>query len=114
MQTGNPVFPFYNSIFKSPYLEIGNWLEDSYGPKNFIERLIWPLYTLINPRRSFDTNTYYGRVAFGYVIAFLILIINLYKSRKSKKIDKKEYFGFSMSILLITMCLIWSNFKVSD
>lgn len=109
IQTGNPVFPFYNSIFKSSYLAQENWIEDAYGPKNLIERLFWPIYTIFVPRRAFDTDVYYGRIGFGYIVSIIIVITAIYNYLKNKtKIQKEEKFA----LLYIILCLIWSNFMM--
>ena len=111
IQTGNPVFPFYNSIFKSPYLPSENWTESFYGPKTFLERLFWPVYIYYYPRRSFDTDFYYGRISYGYIISIICLISFFIKNGfdfKKIKFDLLE----KMSLLNIVYCLLWSNFMM--
>lgn len=111
IQTGNPVFPFYNSIFKSKYLENSNWIESFYGPKNLLERLFWPIYTIFEPRRAFDTEIYYGRIGFGYIVSILVFIIYVIKIIKDKKIKNLDFIEF-MSCIYIILCLFWSNFMM--
>lgn len=107
IQTGNPVFPFYNSIFKSKYLPSENWIEKFYGPKTLKERLLWPLYLFKYPRKAFDTDIYYGRIGFGYIVAMLISVKAMfYRVKKKIKINELEW----LSVLYIVLCLIWSNF----
>lgn len=108
LQTGNPVFPFYNSIFKSPYLPETNWIEEFYGPKSKIERITWPINIVFTPRRAFDTETYYGRISFGYIAAIVLLIdsiINLIKYKRGRK-------NLEISLMYIILALIWSNFMM--
>lgn len=109
IQTGNPVFPFYNSIFKSDYFNNINWIEDAYGPKTIIERIFWPIYIIFNPRRAFDTDIYYGRIGFGYIISIITIIIEVI--RHYKKPEKYDLL-FSISCLYIILCIIWSNFMM--
>lgn len=109
IQTGNPVFPFYNSIFKSNYLPFENWIETYYGPKTILERLFWPIYVLDYPNRAFDTNTYYGRISFGYIISLIIILSIIY--RKVVKHDKIKSYEY-LSILYVVLCLVWSNFMM--
>lgn len=109
IQTGNPVFPFYNSIFKTKYLPKENWIERFYGPKTLKERLLWPIYLFKYPRKAFDTDIYYGRIGFGYIVAILISIKAMfYRFKKKIKINELEW----LSILYIVLCLIWSNFMM--
>ena len=103
IQTGNPFFPFYNSIFKSNYLESENWIEAFYGPKTLKERLLWPIYSLVDVRRANDNSIYFGRIAFGYVSSFVVLIYSVIRK------DKKKIIG---SALLIVLFLVWSNFMM--
>ena len=104
IQTGNPVFPFYNSIFESKYLPNSNWIETAYGPKTLIERILWPIIILKYPRRAFDTDIYYGRIGFGFIISLLFILFQIKNYKKSNE--------FKLSILYVIMCLIWSNFMM--
>lgn len=106
IQTGNPVFPFYNNIFASKYVGLENWVEDAYGPKTLLERLLWPIYTIIYTRRAFDSDLYYGRIAFGYIISIVAIIISLIRTKERKDLL------FKMSVLYIILSLIWSNFMM--
>ena len=103
IQTKNPVFPFYNSIFKSPYLENENWSEKFYGPKTIKERITWPFFVYNNGRRANDNNIYTGRISIGYAAALILIIDSLIKKDK-----KKALLGLCTVILL----LIWSNFMM--
>lgn len=110
LQTGNPFFPFYNSIFKSDYLNLDNWMETFYGPKSIIERLFWPIYVIFNPRRAHDTDVYYGRIGFGFIIAIVVLIL-FFKNAifsKNRKLSILEIY----SLFFIAMCLVWQNFMM--
>lgn len=102
------MFPFYNSIFGSKYLPTENWIENGYGPKTLLERLFWPIYSLIVPRRMFDTDVYYGRIGFGYIAAIILVINSIIVFNKRKKMP--TYFPITM--LYIVFSLIWSNFMM--
>lgn len=109
LQTGNPVFPFYNSIFKSEYLLTTNWVEEFYGPKSLIERIVWPVYTILSPRRTMDHALYYGTIYFGFVASLLIIILAfINKYRKKEKFD----IGFYLAIIFFIEQLLWSNFMM--
>lgn len=109
LQTGNPVFPFYNSIFKSKYLLDTNWMENFYGPKTKLERLLWPIYLFKYPRRAFDVAIYYGRIGYGYIISLSVIFDLIYK-RLFKKIRFDLF--FYLNVLYVIFCLIWSNFMM--
>ena len=109
IQTKNPIFPFYNSLFKSPFYEKSNFYEDCYGPKGKKETLVWPIIALFDTRRAFDTKTYYGRISFGYIAALVMLLVIIYTKIRHKEQDKLKIF---LIIFYILACLIWSKFML--
>ena len=57
LDTGSPVFPYYNSIFKSKYFGNYDWFDtDVYGARNILQVLIWPLYITIFPNRGYNLH----------------------------------------------------------
>lgn len=77
-QTGNPVFPFYNKIFRSPYLPTNLPTDPMYGPQNIWETVVWPIWAFFAPYRiseltGFDLP-YTGRVSLGFIVAGLGLL----------------------------------------
>ena len=80
-QTGNPAFPFYNRIFKSPYMEASNYEDAGRGPKKFWEYLIWPVMVAFYPERLSEMTglgaAYTGRLSIGYIIFTLCLFSKL-------------------------------------
>ena len=73
--TGNPVFPLYNGIFKSPYWPKGVAFDPRWGPSGFFETIIWPLLMFLKPERLSEFTSYSGRLTLGYLVALLCLII---------------------------------------
>ncbi len=59
-QTGNPIFPYYNSLFKSVYTSEVNFKDQRWGPTNWKEILLWPAYAVLKPdwRQSEIMNPY--------------------------------------------------------
>ncbi|MFC2728172.1 MAG: hypothetical protein ACFN4Y_00710 [Centipeda sp. (in: firmicutes)] len=39
--TGNPLYPWFNAIFQSPYYPIDNFKDMNWGPKNLFEGVFW-------------------------------------------------------------------------
>lgn len=80
-QTGNPLFPFLNKIFKSPYLPVVNATDVMYGPRNFLELVVWPVWAFFTPDRISEMSgigfPYTGRLSLGFVVCLLCLF---YKS----------------------------------
>lgn len=50
---GNPLFPFYNAIFKSSYFPLVNWKDNRWSPDNILDALSYPFLWSINKSSSF-------------------------------------------------------------
>ncbi len=71
--TGNPVFPLYNGLFKSPYWPQGAAFDPRWGPHVLIETITWPVVVLFRPDRLSEYGFYSGRLSIGFVIAVAVL-----------------------------------------
>jgi len=73
--TGNPVFPLYNGLFKSPYWPKGAVFDPRWGPWGVYETVIWPVLMFFKPERLSEFPHYAGRLSIGYVVALVCLLI---------------------------------------
>lgn len=100
-QTGNPVFPFYNKFFKSPYLIPHNFEDPGHGPKTFWETVLWPFWVLVYPERLSEWcglgAGYTGRITLAYVVSVICIF---YKSL-GKEIR-------ALGILTLAGTVLWS------
>jgi hypothetical protein len=92
---GNPLFPFYNSIFKSPYMLLENFADRRYLPKGLFDQLVFPFFFLFSNRYTNLQNHYQdARFAIIYVLIITIALTFLIKwlctSSKTKRITKKN------------------------
>lgn len=114
---GNPLFPFYNAVFKSPYYELVNFGDHRYLPQSLMQGLVYPFHFLIQTQFTYLSNNFRdSRYAVIYVLAILYLI-NLYirwttAPARSKKARKKEnQISASEQLLLVFFLasyLIWA------
>ena len=107
--TGNPFFPFYNTIFKSDFYANNNWIDHNFGPKSIIETLIWPIVMEIKPFRTYDL----GIVELSWAISYIICVINSIKAL-IKKLYLKEKIN-SVDVLYISttiLYLVWTKFML--
>lgn len=111
IQTGSPVFPYYNTIFKSKYFSEINWLDDRYGPKTIFEFLTWPIFILFQPGRAYETGATDVAFAIGYIIVIAYLIYVGYKRiiKKEKEYNKEMLL---YSIILLYLYLVWAKFII--
>ncbi len=69
---GNPVFPYYNTIFKSPFWKIEKFRDMRWCPHGIFEFLIWPFLVTISPSRLGELNVYSGRIAVGTLASMFV------------------------------------------
>jgi hypothetical protein len=74
-QTGSPVFPILNGVFKSPYWPFQNMWDPRWGPRGLWETLSWPVQILFHPERLSELSLYSGRLSLGLLAAALALFI---------------------------------------
>jgi len=71
VQTGSPIFPYFNKVFRSPFVEAKNYDVPWLGPKSLLEKVLWPFWSYFSPGRlspMFGRNGYAGRILIGYVM----------------------------------------------
>ena len=73
--TGNPFFPLYNAVFRSPYWPITNILDPRWGPRNLQETLGWPILVFFKPERFCEFPVYSGRMSLGIIAAIVCLFL---------------------------------------
>jgi hypothetical protein len=99
VQTGSPLFPYYNMIFKSEYFAEENWIDERYGPKSIIQFLIWPIYIIINPTKAYEVGSTDLAFASGYIIVIAYLLFALYK--RIVKREKSDYYILQFCFIFI-------------
>ncbi len=109
LKTGNPVFPFYNQIFKSKYLAPVSWMDSRLGPKGIKEVLLWPIKMLFYPSRANDVYIIEPMWAFSYVIAIFYFIYELSKKIIKRKWNKER---FVLSLAIILSFILWGKFSL--
>lgn len=111
IQTGSPVFPYYNKIFKSKYFSEVNWVDIRFGPKNIAETILWPIIIYFKPNRTDDLAIYSGRLSLAFIISIVYIIYCLIKCKFSWS-RLKENFKFNIIIVFIMLNYIWTKFMV--
>jgi len=96
--TGNPVFPLYNGIFKSPFWPQGAVLDPRWGPWGVFEVVIWPVLMYFKPYRLNEFTLYSGRLSLGYVLALVCLVI----ARREPKV-------WALAFITLLGSILWSG-----
>lgn len=56
--TKNPVFPYFNSLFKSPYFPQSDFKDYRWGGNTLFEKILWVWYSVLNPQyKQAEINT---------------------------------------------------------
>jgi len=95
--TGNPIFPLYNGIFKSPFWPQGAPFDPRWGPHNLYETLTWPIVMFLHPDRLSECPFYSGRVTLGFLFAAICLVVGW----RDKTI---RYLAF----IILSVTILWS------
>lgn len=126
-QTGSPVFPLYNAVFKSPYWPLTNVLDPRWGGHGFRETLLWPLLLCWRTARLCEIAVYSGRIPLGFVAAlvclsaarfdrrlralsFITLLGSLLWSAGSGYIRYALFLELTGGVVLVRLsCLLWTK-----
>ncbi|HZT60186.1 MAG TPA: hypothetical protein VFA21_16380, partial [Pyrinomonadaceae bacterium] len=96
-ETGNPVFPLYNAVFKSPYWPQTNLYDGRWGPRSPVEMILWPLRVAFNTERTGELAVYSGRISLAVVAAVLCLLV----ARRDRGLR-------ALSLATLAGALLWS------
>lgn len=101
IQTGSPIFPYYNKIFKSEYFDYINWQDSNFGIPNILYAFIWPICILFDPSKTNDAGVGIFIIwACGYICSIVYVIL--------KRKEKNDI--WKLSILNIFLTWLWAIF----
>ena len=90
---GNPLFPFFNGIFKSNYAIEANFRDSRFFPQSVIEFVFYPFIFLFNPQRVSEVSFTDLRIPLTYLMYIILLVIFIYIHTKKliKRTNTKQY-----------------------
>ena len=108
---GNPMFPYYNAIFQSPYFDNFNLTETHFFPTTWIQWLFYPFFW------AFTEGTYVSEDAMLdsrlalFLVALIIWIVLIIKNRlggvkKEVAISLVIYCGISYVVWLVQFSIL--------
>lgn len=108
VSTGNPVFPYYNTIFKSKYYPIEDFKDKRWGPLGLQEIFLWPWYMIRYPdyRMSEMACTYNLDLAAGYLAMAALIALGLFK-KAGKKFQEYKREMLLIAVYVLSM-LAWA------
>ena len=108
---GNPLLPFYNNIFKSPYIAPLVFTDTRFLPRQIWEYFVWPLVFTWNALRVNEAIFFDIRFALLYLLLLSWLVVSVVKKFRSagqQKTDQGPSLIFerkSGNFLLIFFCI---------
>jgi hypothetical protein len=72
---GNPLFPYYNDVFKSPWADAADYLNRVYLPASWFEVLFYPLVFAAEPFRVSEIGVRDLRLPLLYALALAALLL---------------------------------------
>lgn len=106
VEYGNPVFPYYNTIFKSPYFPETDFKDGRFGPQTLLETLLWPLYMIFAPdyRQTEIAMWWTGGLAVGMasVLATVVVLAKRIVHRA-----KVSWQVLSLCVLVAVSFVLW-------
>lgn len=100
IQTGSPIYPYYNKVFKSEYFGDINWQDSAFGIPNIWCSLIWPIVIAIEPLYG-NNYTCVGAIwGYGYIVCVFNTILGI----------KNRNFTWKLSGLGVALSIVWSIF----
>jgi len=110
LSEGNPFFPLFSGIFKSPYLEYENFADVRWGGKTILDKIIWPILSIFQNNRLGEMHTifYDFKLQFYWILAIFGLFFGL--KNKLKESEKILYFIFFSSMFLWSIVFGYSRY----
>jgi hypothetical protein len=112
LQTGNPIFPFYNKLFHSVQYPIQNFKDERWGPRALHEIFIYPVVTFLDNSRCNEWSLFSYRLLTGYFVALLTTGCYFIGIKKNKG---NVFFKFMMHLSVIALffdyaCIITTGY----
>lgn len=70
---GNPLFPYFNEVFQSPWAWLGPYRDERFLPKSALDAFLFPFTFITDPFHSGETPFRDARIATWYVVLFVFL-----------------------------------------
>jgi len=72
---GNPLFPYFNHIFKSPMATLGDYRDARFLPRNITDALIFPFFFAFAPRKTAEIAFCDLRLPLWYALLLLSVLV---------------------------------------
>lgn len=104
----NPVFPFFNRLFKSPYIPAVNFSDGRYFPDDWLQGLIYPFHFALTNTQTMEIPFRDARWAVIYVLLLVLISVMIYRRRAGSDYSKLSHLKSKreMAFSRLSVCLI--------
>jgi hypothetical protein len=108
----NPIFPFYNKIFRSEYYGLVNFADTRFLPRNLYQKLFYPFYFTL--KQSLVSEVQFRDIRFA--VCYILLVLILFKLSyirvstnvlRVESTEKDHKFTVMMAIFLGISYALW-------
>ncbi len=92
LNTRNPVYPYYNNIFKSNLYPIIYFTQDKSGPDNNFEKIFWGVVSIKKPEKLGQVHDLFHDFKINIYFALVIIILIWSLIKKDKELIKLSVF----------------------
>jgi hypothetical protein len=80
---GNPLFPYFNQIFHSPWGQAGDYRDIYYQPQDWLHWLFFPVYFTFNSRTAAEVPFFDARVLALFLLIPLAPLVGAFKKPRT-------------------------------
>lgn len=107
---GNPLFPAFNDIFKSDFVEWGRWSDDRFKPRDLLMALFYPFYWAFRPSQlAIELNTRDARMAVVYVSVLVLFAMALTSSFRRILTQRAQFFYIFVPVFGAVAFIFWER-----
>ena len=108
--TGNPFFPLFNSIFRSPWIAPNGGIDARFFPKSFREALFYPFFWANSPNMTVMEPKFVDyRFAIVYALGLGALAISLVRRLVGWRGANTGSVTFALLVFAVTSFVIWEG-----
>jgi Glycosyltransferase family 87 len=91
----NPLFPYYNNIFKSPYFSLINFRDDRFIPRSIFHAISYPFLWAFNKHPSLELAFQDLRWLIILLLFIFLMLALILKQASSSKLDRNTSYFIS-------------------
>lgn len=108
IETGNPVFPYYNKLFQSEYFPIENFKDTRWGPETIKDYLLWPIYLMFRPGyRQSEIPNKWAIGSIGIWIAVIWKMVIIVTCKNNVKRNKQYKQMAVLCLVFVISYMLW-------